>query len=705
MSEAMEPGPVATGTGAGARRLTPGDLLKLAFVADPQISPDGATIAYVRTVTDGETHEYRSTIWLVPVTGGEGRPFTAGPKADSSPRWSPGGERLAFVSDRSGEKQLWLMERAGGEAYQLTTMRYGATGPVWSPDGRSLAFLSSGAPGDDAALLSRERTAKEKEDEEKARKDRPVTVTRLKYKADDSFGLLDGKYRHLWIVDVPPRSADPIARARPRQLTPGAFDVAEPVWAPDGHRLAFAANCLPDADRHPTVQDIHLVPAAGGETRRLTAGTGTFHAPAWSPDGSRLLCVGHHGEFGLATLDRLWSLEPDTGLLTCLTPDLDLSVGDQAIGDVRFGASATGPVWVEGGSAIIFSASRHGTTQLFRLTVAGGPVRQLTTGQHWIYGFTVDRAGGRAAVGLATPDSPGEVGSVDLAKASLETLTAVNAWLPREVWLARPEEFWFPGAGARPIQGWIMPPVGKAPGRRYPVVLEIHGGPHAMYGPAFFFEFQLLAAEGYGVVYTNPRGSHGYGQEFVHAVVDHYGEGDFADLMAAVDHVTGLDWVDAARLGVTGGSYGGYMTNWIVGHTHRFRAAVTQRSICNWLSFYGVSDIGYYFVEREVGATPTSGPERLAQLSPLSYARDVTTPLLILHSEQDMRCPMEQAEQLFILLKALGKETELVRFPGSNHNLSRGGRPLLRVERLRRIIGWFHRYLGTVPGDYVLQEA
>jgi dipeptidyl aminopeptidase/acylaminoacyl peptidase len=705
MTEATAGDPVAAQTGAGARRLTPDDLFKLIFVSDPRISPDGATIAYVRTVIEGETHEYRSAIWVVPATGGEGRPFTAGPKADTSPRWSPGGERLAFVSDRSGEKQLWVMEWAGGEARQLTTMRYGATGPVWSPDGKSLAFLASGAAGDDVATLSRERTAKEKEEEEKARKDRPVTVTRLKYKADDAFGLPDGKYRHLWVVDVPASPADPNSRARPRQLTSGAFDVAEPAWAPDGRQLAFSANCLPGADRHPTIQDIHIVPAAGGEARRLTAGTGTFHAPGWSPDGSRLLCVGHHGEFGLATLDGLWSLEVETGRLTCLTAGLDLSVGDQAIGDVRFGASATGPVWVEDGNAIIFPASRHGTTQLFRLTVPDGSVHQLTTGQLWIYGFTIDRAGSQAAIGIATPESPGDVGIVDLATASVETLTAVNAWLAREVWLARPEEFWFPGAGSRPIQGWIMPPVGKAPGRRYPLILEIHGGPHAMYGPAFFFEFQLLAAEGYGVVFTNPRGSHGYGQEFVHAVVGHYGEDDYADLMAAVDHVAGLDWVDVSRLGVTGGSYGGYMTNWIVGHTHRFRAAVTQRSISNWISFYGVSDIGYYFAGQELGATPASDPGRLLQLSPISYARDVTTPLLILHSEQDMRCPMEQAEQLFVLLKALDKETELVRFPGANHNLSRGGRPVLRVERLRRILGWFHRYLGTVPGDYVLPEA
>lgn len=703
MTEAKATGPAAAGAGAGARRLTAGDLLKLTFISDPQLSPDGGTIAYVRTVIDGETNEYRSTIWLVPTAGGEARPFTAGPKTDSGPRWSPDGEQLVLVSDRSGEKQLWLIERAGGEARQLTTMRHGAFGPVWSPDGKSLAFLSPAAAGDDGERLLRERTSKEKEEEEKSRKDRPVTVTRLKYKADDAFGLLDGKYRHLWVVDLPSGSADP--GSRPRQLTSGDFDVAEPCWAPDGRQLAFSANCLPDADRQPTIQDIHVISAAGGEVRRLTASTGDFHAPSWSPDGSRLLCVGHHGEFGLATLDRLWGLEVETGLLSCVTPELDLSVGDQAIGDVRFGASSNAPVWVEGGSAVIFSASRHGTTQLFRLTWADGRLCQLTSGPLWIYGFTVDRAGGKAAIGLATPDNPGDVGMVDFRDASLRTLTTVNAWLGREVRLALAEEFWFTGAGKRPIQGWIMPPVGQAPGRRYPVVLEIHGGPHAMYGPAFFFEFQLLAAEGYGVVYTNPRGSHGYGQEFVHAVVGHYGEGDYADLMAAIDHVAGLDWVDGSRLGVTGGSYGGYMTNWIVGRTQRFRAAVTQRSISNWLSFYGVSDIGYYFTEQELGAGPVSDPARLAQLSPISYARDITTPLLILHSEQDMRCPVEQAEQLFVLLKALGKETELVRFPGSNHNLSRGGRPVLRVERLRRIAGWFHRFLGTVPGDYVWPEA
>jgi len=682
------------------RRLKADDLLKLVFMSDPQLSPGGDLVAHVRTAIDADTREYRSTIWLVPATGGEARPFTAGPKADTEPRWSPDGERLVFVSDRSGAKQLWLLERAGGEARQLTTMRHGAAGPVWSPDGRQLAFLSSCAPDEELELLLRERTPKEKEEEDKARKDRPTTVTRLKYKADEAFGLLEGRYSQLWILDIPARSDGPDVRSRPRRITTGAFDVGHPAWAPGGDRLAFSANCLPDADRHPFVEDIHIVPVAGGESRRLTPGTGPFTSPAWSPDGARILCVGHQAEFGGATLDRLWTVEVETGHLDCLTADFDLPVGDQTIGDVRFGASPVNPVWVDDGRAVIFSASRHGATHLFRLAVDDRSIRKLTEGPLWIYGFTVDGAGRHAAVGLSTAERPGEVASVDLRHGRPTWLTGVNDWLAQDVLLARPEEFWFPGAGGLSIQGWWMKPVGAVHGKRYPVVLEIHGGPHAMYGHGFFFEFQLLAAEGYGVIYANPRGSHGYGQEFVRAVVGHYGEDDYADLLAAVDHAENSAWVDASRLGVTGGSYGGFMTNWIVGHTGRFRAAVTQRSISNWLSFHGVSDIGYFFVEQELGSNPLSDPDRLARLSPASYARDITTPLLILHSEQDMRCPMEQAEQLFMLLKQLGKETELVRFPASNHNLSRGGRPALRVERLRRIVEWFQRHMGTVPGDY-----
>ena len=684
------------------RRLTADDLLKLVFVSDPQLSPDGGLVAHVRTVIDPETREYRSTIWLVPATGGETRPFTAGLKADAEPRWSPDGERMAFVSDRSGEKQLWLIERAGGEARQLTTMRHGATCPVWSPDGEQLAFLSPCAPDDELESLLRERTPKEKEEEDKARKDRPTAVTRLKYKADEAFGLLEGRYSHLWLLDVPARSDAPSGRPRPRRITVGSFDVADPAWAPGGDRLAFSANCLPDADRHPFVRDIHVVLMAGGEPRRLTPGTGPFTSPAWSPDGANILCVGHQTEFDGATLDRLWAIEVETGRLDCLTADFDLSVGDQAVGDVRFGTSSVKPAWVDDGRSIIFSASRHGATHLFRLVLADRSIRQVSNGPLWVYGFTVDRTGGRAAIGLSTPERPGEVAAVDLGDGSLHWLTGVNDWLGREVLLARPEEFWFSGAGGRVIQGWRMKPVGAVPGKRYPVVLEIHGGPHAMYGHGFSFEFQLLAAEGYGVLYTNPRGSHGYGQEFAHAVIGHYGEDDYADLLAAIDHAASFDWVDPSRLGVTGGSYGGFMTNWIVGHTGRFKAAVTQRSISNWLSFHGVSDIGYFFVERELGTSPISDPDRLARLSPASYARDITTPLLILHSEQDMRCPMEQAEQLFVLLKQMGKETELVRFPASNHNLSRDGRPALRVERLRRIVEWFHRHNETVPADYAL---
>lgn len=276
----------------------------------------------------------------------------------------------------------------------------------------------------------------------------------------------------------------------------------------------------------------------------------------------------------------------------------------------------------------------------------------------------------------------------------MKQLTDANKDYLNRVTLSEPEEIQFTTSDGWPIQGWLLRPYGFKEGKKYPFVLEVHGGPHAMYGQTYFHELQLLAAKGYVVLYTNPRGSHGYGQKFVDACRGDYGGKDYRDLMEAVDYaLKSYSFIDETRMGVTGGSYGGFMTNWIVSHTNRFKAAVTQRSISNWLSFYGVSDIGFFFTKWEHGYNLLENPEKLWDFSPLKYAKNVETPLLILHGEQDLRCPIEQAEQLFITLKHLKKEVEFVRFPGANHELSRSGEPQLRIERLNHICRWFEKHL------------
>lgn len=720
------------------------------------------------------------------------RRLTGGPKRDFHPRWSPDGRKLAFLSDRSGEKQIWLLDLdTGGEARPLTQMKNGVSAFVWSPDGKRLAFVSKVGPDEKYADLIQPPRPEEKEAQEKRAKEQVRVVDRIRYKSDEA-GFLENKFNHIWVIEVD--------GGQPKQLTFGDYDDAAPAWSPDGRFLAFSSNRTPEPDYNPAVSDIWVIAAEGGEPVRLTNSRGPASQPSWSWDGRWIAYFGHEMEYNNATLTRLWKVPFNPELMSkttppakteghpgvppsaatqsalpprgndelsatnpvgpksiptstedrapvCLTLDFDRSLGDQGMSDMRAHPSLPGPIWSRDDSQIYFLASDSGNTHLFAVSAAGGPVRPLTQGSKQIFGLSFDAERRHAALAFTDPLVPGDIvvltlaeddkdgsrgsyrqrdfssvshgnesysdrfaesaeqqasflphnadpGSKAAATGSNERrLTAVNEPLLSQVLLSQPEEIHFSAPDGWPLHGWIMKPADFHPGEKYPLILEIHGGPHAMYSNSFFLEFQLLAANGYVVLYTNPRGSQGYGQEFVRAVQGDYGGKDFADLMAAVDYALSLGFVDSERLGVTGGSYGGFMTNWVVGHTNRFKAAVTQRSISNWISFYGTSDIGYYFTEWEIEGQPWADPAKLLAHSPLSYVDQIKTPLLILHSEKDYRCPIEQAEQLFVALKRLKRETQLVRFPESNHDLSRNGKPVLRVERLNRILGWFKRFL------------
>ncbi|NAP01646.1 prolyl oligopeptidase family serine peptidase, partial [Halomonas sp. MG34] len=342
--------------------------------------------------------------------------------------------------------------------------------------------------------------------------------------------------------------------------------------------------------------------------------------------------------------------------------------------------------------SLFFIATDQGSTGLYEVSLD----KELTTlyeKDNHVFGFSYDQNKEAFVLGISSATNPCDFYYLEK-DGTLTQLTKSNRAFLEEVAIAEPETISVKADDGKEIQGWLLKPYGFTEGKKYPFVLEIHGGPHAMYGQTFFFEMQLLAARGYVVLYTNPRGSHGYGQEFVDACRSDYGGGDYTDLMTSVDYVLdNYSYIDEDRLGVTGGSYGGFMTNWIVGHTNRFKAAVTQRSISNWLSFYGVSDIGFFFTKWEHGLNLLDDPEKLWEISPLKYAENVETPLLILHGELDFRCPVEQGEQLFIALKHLRKEVEFVRFPGANHELSRSGKPAMRQERLNHICRWFELYL------------
>ncbi len=656
-------------------------LFELAFVGSPRLSPDGTRVAYPVKTPDFEKNSYRVNLWTVPAGGGEARPLTHGDQADVLPRWSPDGETLAFVSNREKKRQqIHLLPMAGGEARKLTDLDGSVAALEWAPDGKRLVMAYRPLSEEERAR----REAKEK-DESDSRPAYKVHTT-LHFK-EDGDGYQWGTHFHLYLVDA--------ATGALTQLTDGETSDAQPSFSPDGKTVLFVSNRREDPLLNLENADICTVPAAGGEITRLTPAFGFNTAPSFSPDGGTVAFVGFFGKRGEAFWKdcHVYTVPAAGGEPRNLTPDLARTALNMVISDTReAGSGEEPPIWSADGKHLLFVLSDSGSVQLCRVPVDGGPVERLTPEGMELAGLSPDRARRRLALSTSTHTRPGEVAVLDPAEGGEpRVLTSHNRGFLERWAVAEPEEVWVPTAPGTRVQGWILKPPAFEAGKRYPAVLEIHGGPHMMYGHSFFHEIQLLAARGYVVYWTNPRGSQGYGEEFTGAIHRNWGGPDYDDLMAAVDHLLELGYVDETRMGVTGGSYGGYMTNWIVGHTDRFKAAVTQRSVVNLYSFYGESDFGYDFEWEFMGRPWEDEETSLAYLrmSPIHYVKQVKTPLLIIHSEEDHRCPVSQAEELFTALKVLKKEAEFVRFEGESHGLSRGGRPRNRRERLERILAWF----------------
>jgi dipeptidyl aminopeptidase/acylaminoacyl peptidase len=654
------------------RAMVRADLTRLSFIGDPAISPDGRRIAFVLTTLSEEKDQYLSAIWIADTAGGEPRRFTAGPKRDTSPRWSPDGRRLAFLSERDGKKkaQLYVMAADGGEPIRLTDIKAGVSDPAWSADGRRLAFVS------------RVGGWEEPDDPEEKEKSKPARViTTLKHKMNGE-GFVYDRRPHVFVVD-----ADGGA---PRQITDGDFADATPAWSPDSSLIAFTSARHDDRD-HDNRADVWVVSPDGGEPRRVTDTAGPVACPAFSPDGGTIAFFGarHVNEAGRNM--RLYTVPVGGGTTACLTPSLDRTC-------VPFSGNI-GPAWTGDGESILFGVEDQGDVPLYRARKTGGEPERIVTGSRQVSGLSVSRHGATAAFTATAATSPGELFVCRADGTNERRLFDPNAAWKDEVWVSPPERFRYTRAGLT-LDAWVMKPFAFETGQRYPALLNIHGGPHTQYGHNFFDEFQIQAAAGYVVVFTNPRGSQGYGEAFTRAVVGDWGGGDYEDVMAGLDEaLRRCDFIDPARLGVLGGSYGGYLTSWIVGHTSRFAAACSERAVNDYDSMFGTSDIGHYFQEWESGGrTPWDHPDWYRGRSPLTYAKNITTPLLIIHSEDDLRCPMEQAEQLFTALKKFRKEVVFVRFPDENHELSRSGRPRHRLARFGFILDWFGKHLG-VPQD------
>ncbi len=665
------------------RPVCPDDLFNLTFIGDVAISPDGGTICYVQTRMDRETNEYQSDLWTAPTTGtvGDARRFTAEARTVGQPRWSPDGRWLAFLSDRDGKgkRQIWVIPttRGGGEARRLTSGDTAVSDYAWAPDSARLAFVRGEKILPPAPPPTEEPAGRVTDD--------VLTITRIRNKADGR-GFIYDRRNHLWTVDLDGTET---------RLTEGDHDNLFPAWSPDGSRLVFVSKRMAEAD-FTNATELYIIAATGGEPLRLHTPDGPVDAPAWSPDGARIAFVGPGRANVAGAVSQLWIIPADgDGTARSLTAALDLNIGLDVSSDSRAGFSGARPVWAPDSSALFFLASTRGTTPLWRVTLESDDPQPMVDWGSQVQSFAFSADTTILALNLADALNPGDAYVINRDSGDgPRRLTDANGAFFATVEIATSEAFTYEGAEGWEVQGWLMPPVGHRDGEQYPLVLEIHGGPHTAYGEMFLFEFQALAAQGHGVLFINPRGSTGYGERFTMASNDDWGGNDYRDLMRGVDAaIARAPWIDAARIGVTGGSFGGYMTNWIITQTDRFKAAVTQRSICNMVSKWGVSDIGYLGNDLQWGGPPWENLQFYLDRSPLMHVKNVVTPLLLLHSERDLRCPIEQAEQFFTALKYLRREVEIVRFPDEGHELSRSGQPLHRLERLQRLTGWFRDHL------------
>lgn len=660
------------------------DLYRLELITQGDLSPDGRWVVFDRQWVDRETEKRHANLWVVPVAGGTPRQFTRGDSRDRHPRWSPKGDAIAFLSNRDGDRaQIYLIPADGGEARRVTDLKGRIYGFAWSPEGQRMAVVFR---EEDPEALAREDDERKKELGVTARR-----VVRSDFKLDGE-GYLPLDRKRVWVVDLETGEAAPLTGER-------GFDERSPCWTPDGERIVFCSNRQEKADLHPHAVDLFVAPAAGGEPERIPAPFGPKDHLSLSPDGELLAWLGREGKGDWWRHTCVWVAPLDAAEASAarnLTAALDVHVGNVTINDLGGMPTIMPPAWSSDGSRLFFQVSRQGDTQLWSLPVAGGSPETVIEEPGVVEAFWLGPESRRVVYLFGSQEDPGQIWVNDMQAGRAEPLTHVNAdWL-REVELGEVEEVWFEGAAGNALQGWILKPPGFDPARRYPAILEIHGGPLTQYGRLFMHEFYVLAARGYVVLYSNPRGGRGYGEEHARAIWNAWGTADYDDLMAWADFAAARPEVDDARMGVAGGSYGGYMTNWIIGHTGRFQAAVTQRSVSNLISMWGTSDFNWVFQEA-IGddLPPWENFESYWDRSPLKYIGNAKTPTLVIHSEKDQRCEIEQGEQIFVALRTLGVDTEMVRFPEEPHGLSREGRTDRRVVRLNHILRWFDRYLGT----------
>lgn len=675
------------------RPISAEDLYHIETISEPRIAPDGKHVVYSQQRVEKKTEKKYTNLWVAStlLSANAPRQFTYGDQSDSSPRWSPDGGQIAFLSNR-GDKdkpaQIYLIPFDGGEARPLTEIEGEIELVNWSPDGRKLLCTVRKT---DAEVLEREKDEQKKKLGVVSRQ-----YDRLFYKLD-SYGYLPHERTHLWLVDA--------RTGKGKQLTEGdATDEHHPAFSPDGLLLAFISNHAKDPDLAPDRQDIFVLSALSGgaaevEVRKVKTPIGPKTLPSFSPDGKWIAYLGHEGE-GLDYRNvNLWIVPADGSKAPKnLTAQYDLFCGANIIGDCG-GPEQTSPTWSPDGKFIYFQASLHGSVLLKRISVDGIHLTDVVGEGGAVGAYSFDKSHSRVAYFFGQMHDPGQIHLKELSDPSTGSghttrhLTRVNRALFEALELAKVEEVWFKGPDGDDLQGWIMFPPSFDLKKKYPSILEIHGGPLTQYGKTFMHEFYFLAAQGYVVYFCNPRGGQGYGEKHARSIWGAWGSVDYADLMAWADLLAKKTYIDPKRMGVTGGSYGGYMTLWIIGHTERFKAAAAQRVVSNFVSKWGSSDYNWTFEYEVMAEPPYKDFQKWWDMSPMKYIGNAKTPTMITHSENDLRCPIEQGEQAFVALKRLGVETEFIRFPDEFHGLSRTGRTDRKLARLGHIARWMDKYL------------
>ena len=657
---------------------------KFQLLGDPQVAPDGQRLLVrVQNVVD---NEYASNLWLV--DGDSSRAFTSG-GTDRQGRWSPDGQQVAFVSEREHDvPQLFLIPATGGEASRLTEFPEGTIGGFqWSPDGKSLAvsFRATQHEWTNAEIQRRE---------ERNLSEPPRVLDDPRYRLDGD-GYFNGQRFSLFVVDVG-------TGKHRRVFARGKEDIRDFSWAPCSTELVAVAN----VSRHPWVtpwkDDLFRVCAATGRARKIpNVPAGSKECPVWSPDGRSIAFAGHVNQqlWGSCNLN-LYVCDVEDGATKQLGDKDDYCLGAVTLSDTAEAAFNASLQWTPDSKNLVMNFGWQGATVVATVALKSGRVKLLTGDDQTVVAGNLSKDGRRLAVTAHNVQTLPEAGVCDLSlkstRAKLAVWSSFNTSYTAQVELGSVESHWVKSTDDTRVHTWIMKPPGFQPQKRYPALIQVHGGPHTQYGCAFFHEFRVLAAAGYVVVYSNPRGSKGYGEAHCDAIRGAWGQRDWDDVQAVAEFARAQPYIDDRRLGIIGGSYGGYMTNWAIGHSDQFAAAVTDRCVSNLVSMAGSSDLPLITANGYWSGNAWDDTAEIWDQSPMKYMGRVQTPTLIIHSEGDLRCNVEQSEQVFAALQTRGVPSRFVRYPRStSHGMSRCGPPDLRVHRLEQILEWFNRYLAS----------